>query len=124
MDLAGFQEWLDRYAAACRANDAGIATDLFAEDAVYLTEPFSEPWTGRERIMAEWEEDPARLEGFECTVEAIAFNEGTGAGAAKWWAGYPRYETKEYHSAMLMWFDEAGRCTRFIEYYRGKGDPS
>src|SRR5688500_6149769 len=102
MDLAAFQGWLDRYADACRANSAEAARDLFAEDAVYIGEPFTDPWEGRDRILSEWEADPERLEGFECTVEAVAFDEPTRAGAAQWWASYPRYETKEFKSALLV----------------------
>lgn len=122
MDLRSFQAWLDRYAEASRANSAEMARDLFAEDAVYVNEPFEEPWTGRDRILAEWEQDPAQLEGFECKVEAVAFDEPTSAGAAQWWASYPRYTTKEFYSALLIWFDAEGRCKRFVEYYRGRGD--
>lgn len=124
MQFSDFDAWAQRYAEACRANSADLARDLFAEDAVYVGEPFTDdPWEGRDRILAGWEEEPAELEGFECTIEAVSFDETRRVGAAKWWASYPRYQTKEFRSAILAWFDEDGRCTRYLEYYRGKGDP-
>jgi SnoaL-like domain len=116
---ADFDAWVQRYAEACRANSADMARDLFAADAVYVGEPFRQTWVGREQILAEWEDDPAQLEGFECTIEPVVFDERTRTGAAKWWASYPRFETKEFKSAILAWFDAAGRCTRYEEYYRG-----
>ena len=120
MTPADFEAWLERYAQACRANSADMARDLFAEDAVYVGEPFRQTWEGREDILSHWEEEPASLEGFECTIEAVAYDEQSRAGAARWWASYPRYETKEFKSAILAWFDDAGRCIRYEEYYRGK----
>ena len=120
MDIQAFQAWLDRYADACRENDAEMARDLFAEDVEYVNKPFVESWSGRDAILVRWEDDPEEHEGFECTVEAIAFNEATNAGAAQWWAAYPNYETKEFESALLVWFDPSGKCKKFVEYYAGK----
>jgi hypothetical protein len=124
VNLIEFQGWLDRYAEACRQNDARSARDLFAEDVEYVTKPFTEPWHGRDRVLTEWEDTPEEHAGFECTCDAIAFNEDTNAGAAHWWASYPNYETKEYDSAFLIWFDGSGRCRRFVEYYVGRADPA
>jgi uncharacterized protein (TIGR02246 family) len=46
--------WVDGYVRAWNSNDpAGIGA-LFAEDAVYHTEPFGPPWQGREEIVRQW----------------------------------------------------------------------
>ena len=54
MDRDGVRHWVDRYVEAWTSNDRGDIESLFAEDAVYLTGPFDEPWEGRDEIVKRW----------------------------------------------------------------------
>ena len=46
--------WVVAYRAAWESNDPRAVGDLFAADAAYFTEPYAEPWLGRERIVEQW----------------------------------------------------------------------
>ena len=54
MDVGAFEAWLDAYFAAWVSNDPVDVAALFTEDAVYAVGPFSEPWVGRDEIVARW----------------------------------------------------------------------
>ena len=46
--------WVERYVRAWESNDPAEIGALFTDDARYFTEPFREPWVGREAIVAGW----------------------------------------------------------------------
>src|SRR5207237_2304393 len=46
--------WVDGYVRAWNSNDPQDIGALFADDATYRTEPFSEPWRGRAEIVERW----------------------------------------------------------------------
>ena len=49
-------EWMTAYRAAWESNDPAEVGALFAEDALYYNEPFTEPARGRDAIVARWVE--------------------------------------------------------------------
>jgi uncharacterized protein (TIGR02246 family) len=46
--------WVDGYIQAWSSNDPARIAGLFTEDAVYSTEPYREPWRGRDEIVRRW----------------------------------------------------------------------
>lgn len=47
-------DWVAGYRRAWESNAPEDIRALFTEDATYRTEPYAEPWLGRERIVAGW----------------------------------------------------------------------
>ena len=53
-ELAAVSAWIDGYRRAWESNDAEDISALFTEAAIYRTEPYADPWIGRDAIVAEW----------------------------------------------------------------------
>ena len=126
MDRDAVQEWLDRYVAAWRANDAAPIEELFAEDAVYGYRPWdSEKHTvhGRDAIVASWLEEPDAPSDWDASYEPFAV-EGDRAVAVGWsrYAATGTDPERVYHNAYLLEFAPDGRCRSFHEFYMLKED--
>jgi ketosteroid isomerase-like protein len=48
------ERWVEAYRRAWESNRPDEVGALFADDARYFTEPFAEPWEGRETIVSNW----------------------------------------------------------------------
>jgi SnoaL-like domain len=46
--------WIDNYIHAWNSNDPADIRALFTQDAAYYTEPYSQPWRGRDEIVHQW----------------------------------------------------------------------
>ncbi len=46
--------WIDDYLRAWESNEPDDIRALFTETAEYRTEPYSDPWTGHDAIVAGW----------------------------------------------------------------------
>jgi uncharacterized protein (TIGR02246 family) len=119
------QQWLDRYVAAWRANDADLVAELFTEDAVYGYRPWdSEEHTvrGRDAIVASWLEEPDPPGSWDAAYEPYAVD-GDRAVAVGWSRYDPSGEDPErtYHNAYLLRFAADGRCAEFHEFYMLEG---
>jgi ketosteroid isomerase-like protein len=120
MDRQSVQTWLDNYVEAWRTYDASQIGDLFSEDALYFFSPFDahDPVRGRAAIVANWLEAPDAPQSWEARYEPVAV-EGTVAVAN----GRTRYfqpdgsRKREFDNIFVLHFDDAGRCTRFTEWY-------
>ena len=119
MDLKDLQGWIDRYVEAWRSNDARAIGELFAENAVYYTHPFRDPWRGRDEIVRNWSAEPDAPDTWEARYEALAV---TGhIGVVSGWTKYK--DGDEYANAYVIRFDDGGRATEFTEWFL-KRDPS
>ncbi len=121
MTHADVQEWLDRYVAAWRANEAEPIAALFTEDAVYGYRPFDNPeytLRGRDAIVRSWLEDTDEPDAWDAHYEPYAVD-GDRAVAVGW----SRYRAtgdepeRMYHNAYLLRFAPDGRCAEFHEFY-------
>jgi ketosteroid isomerase-like protein len=52
--VASLADWMAAYERAWASNDAEEIGALFADDALYFTTPFREPWRGRREIVDGW----------------------------------------------------------------------
>jgi ketosteroid isomerase-like protein len=125
MDRSAVQDWLDRYVAAWRANDAMPIEELFSDDAVYGYRPWdSDDHTirGRDAIVGSWLDEPDEPASWEAHYEPYAV-EGDRAVAVGWsrYAAGGDSPERTYHNAYLLRFDPDGRCAEFHEFYMQEG---
>lgn len=78
MEDARFTDWVTRYRDAWETNDEASIGALFTDEAEYLTEPYAEPWIGRDAIVRGWLDhlDPPGSTQF--SFEVIATRENLG----------------------------------------------
>jgi hypothetical protein len=120
MNRESVQAWLDKYVEAWRTYDASKIGVLFAEDALYFYNPFDEqtPVRGREAIVANWlkeRDDPNLWEASYAPV-AVEGNVGVAQGRTRYLRS-DRTVDREFANIFVLKFDDAGRCTRFTEYF-------
>ena len=120
MDRQAVQAWLDNYVEAWRTYDAQKIGDLFSENALYLFNPFDEddPVRGREAIVANWLEEPDAAGSWEASYTPLAVdgNVGVAQGRTRYLRPDGTLE-KEFANIFVLHFDDAGRCTRFTDWY-------
>ena len=115
------QRWLDRYVEAWRSYDGDAIGELYAADATYRYHPYdAEAIVGREAIVAEGFIREARdtpSHSWTAQYEPYAV-EGDRAVAR----GESRYTNPDgslrdlFFNVWVLRFDDAGRCTEFVEY--------
>jgi uncharacterized protein (TIGR02246 family) len=113
-DAEQVTRWIEAYRRAWNSNDPQDIGALFAEDARYVSEPFSEPWRGRAAIVKNWlgrKDAPGQTE-FEwrlvATVDDLAIVQGT--------TTYLR-PPATYSNLWLIRLDPTGQCTTFSEWW-------
>lgn len=118
MNRTDAQRWLDAYVSAWSANTPEAIAELFAPDIAYRYHPYDEPVAGLEAVTESWLESPDLPGSWEASYSPYAV-EGNRVVAT----GYSRYEAsgdhpeRLYHNCFLLEFDDAGKCTRFTEYF-------
>lgn len=115
------QVWLNDYIAAWAGNDADQIGALFTDDAVYSYRPWQDDAhtvTGRDAIVASWQDDPDDPESWEADYAPYAVD-GDKAVAVGWTRYVASGDDPErtYHNAFLLRFDGEGRCSEFAEFY-------
>ncbi|HTE67351.1 MAG TPA: nuclear transport factor 2 family protein [Actinomycetes bacterium] len=124
MDEQAVAAWLDGYSQAWKTYDPEQIGALFSEDAVYFYNPFDEPVTGREAIVASWLEERDEAGTYEGRYRPVLV-----AGDVAVARGYSRYLdtngtlAEEYDNLFLLRFDADGRCATYREWYMAKPDP-
>lgn len=114
MERQAFEAWLEGYLKAWNSNDHEDIGRLFAEEALYYTGPFDEPWRGRDGIVAGWLGRKDEPGSFSFRYEILATD--VGVGVARGWTTY-REPPREYSNIWVVRFDEQGRCTEFTEWW-------
>jgi ketosteroid isomerase-like protein len=122
VDLDGFRAWLEGYERAWRAYDAQAAGELFAEDALYHTSPFREPWRGRAEIMAKWTRDEDDTGGFDFEFEPIAVMGDIGVARCRvvYRAGDGSV-AQDFSDIWVVRFDADDRAREFAEWFMLRG---
>jgi SnoaL-like protein len=112
------QRWLDGYVDAWRTYDPASIAALFADDATYAYQPYREPLRGRDPIVASWLESPDAAGSWEARYEPYAVDHDRAVAV-----GESRYLENGklaalYYNVWLLRFDDDGRCSDFVEYWR------
>jgi uncharacterized protein (TIGR02246 family) len=118
MDATTVKAWLDKYQEAWRTDDRGLIKELFTEDAVYITGPFDDPWTGLDQIADGWIEigDSDADWDFRYGIVAVT----TEVAVVQGWTTYhglDNEEDREYSNIWLIWFAPGGKVREFREWW-------
>jgi ketosteroid isomerase-like protein len=108
------REWVEGYVGAWSSNDADEIGALFAEDAVYFTEPYAEPWRGREAIVAKWLE--ARDEAGTWTFDWQPLLETPELSIVTGTTIY-KEPPRVYSTLWVIRLDPDGTCREFTEWW-------
>lgn len=114
MSYAMVTDWVEGYKRAWTSNDPDDIRALFTAEARYYTAPFRDPWEGMAEILAGWKgrADHQGTWSFEYEV----LSESGGLGVVQGVTHY-RDQGRDYSNLWLVWLDDDGRCTRFVEYW-------
>jgi hypothetical protein len=118
VDLHDVSGWIERYVAAWNSNEPDEIADLFTEDAEYWTDPFGQPWTGRDEIVKEWlgHRDKPGETSFEWSP--VVVTEGVAVIQ-----GETRYPQVTYSNLWMIKLDRSGRCGHFTEWWMAQPGP-
>ena len=112
------QHWLDDYVAAWRGYDPAAIRALFAPDVTYAYHPWDEPLQGPDAVAEPWLEyrdEPGSW--------SAAYAPGLIAGDAATATGETQYSDGEHFFNLFeLEFDDAGRCSRFVERFLKRPD--
>jgi hypothetical protein len=114
MDRADLERWVDGYVKAWGSNDRKEIGSLFTDGAQYYTEPYKEPWRGRDAIVEEWlgrKDDPGDWD-FRYEVLAVAGDLGFVQGVARY-----RDPARTYSNLWVIRLGADGRCSEFTEWW-------
>ena len=118
LSTSEFADWLDRYVAAWRSNDAATIGALFSEDCSYSYRAGTDVVRGRAAIVDDWLKEPDDPDSWEARYEPLAID-----GDVHVAKGYSRYLEPdgslrdEYSNIFVCRFDAAGRCSEFMEWW-------
>lgn len=110
------QAWLDGYVAAWRSYEPDAIAALFTEDATYAYRPWEDPVAGIDAIVADWLKNPDPPDSWEAEYRPLLVdgNRAVSAGETRYANG------SSYANLWELDFDDAGRCTRFVEWFMEK----
>lgn len=108
------REWIEGYIRAWDSNDPEQIGALFTDGAVYFTEPWAEPWRGREGIVAGWLEN--RDEPGDATFEWEPLVETADVSLITGTTVY-REPPRTYSNIWVIRLEPDGRCREFVEWY-------
>ncbi|HSI99659.1 MAG TPA: nuclear transport factor 2 family protein [Patescibacteria group bacterium] len=125
MTHAELQDWLDRYIAAWRANEAEPIAALFTEDAVYHYTPYGgedDALRGHAAIVDGWLAEGDEPDSWEARYEPYAID-GDRAVATGWsrYAATDDAPARTFHNVFLLRFAADGRCSEFTELFMLEG---
>jgi SnoaL-like protein len=107
------QTWLDRYVDAWRSYDAATIGELFSADASYKYHPYDEPLQGRDAIVADWLGDRDEPGSWQARYEPLMIDGDrvVATGETSYAVG------RTFSNLFVLRFDDAGRCSEFVEWY-------
>ncbi|MBI3750601.1 MAG: nuclear transport factor 2 family protein [Chloroflexi bacterium] len=130
---AEVRAWLDRYVEAWQSYDRAAVEALFAEDAEYRYHPWDEPVRGRDAIVHDWLNPGGSADGRDKPGTWSAYyepyvgngNRAVAIGESIYYADASQSnELRHYWNIWTIEFDEAGRCTSFVEYFMQRKKPA
>ena len=114
VDRAALADWVERYVAAWNSNEPDEVAALFTPDGRYQTEPFADPWVGREAIVAGWLEakDEPGDTSFDYEVLVTAPELGIVKGTTRY-----RSTGKVYANLWEIQLAPDGAANSFVEWW-------
>jgi hypothetical protein len=108
------REWVEGYVRAWDSNDPDDIGALFTDDAVYLTEPYAEPWRGREAIVSGWLKN--KDEPGDATFDWRPLLESPEVSILTGTTVY-HDPPRTYSNLWVIRLDPDGRCREFTEWW-------
>ncbi|MDQ3881077.1 MAG: nuclear transport factor 2 family protein [Chloroflexota bacterium] len=122
-DLDALQDWLDRYIAAWRSNDADTIGALFTDDATYRYNPFDDPLHGRDAIVRSWLENPDPPDSWAMRCEPLAMNGDLAVGQCLTvYAPTDQRPETAYSNIFVIRLTDDGRARDFTEWWMKRRD--
>lgn len=114
------ERWVQAYRRAWETNNAQDVASLFSDDAQYFTEPFAQPWEGRDTIVGNWLErkDEPGTTTFSFEVLAVDGDLGVVRGETEY-----RDPPRRYANLWLVRLQPDGRASLFTEYWVKHREP-
>ena len=114
-DTTRVMQWVDAYRKAWESNQPDEIAALFTDDARYYTEPFAQPWEGRDEIVRQWIEnkDEPGQTTFDYDVLGIDGNLAIVRGITHYKDGTPR----TYSNLWEVHLTDEGLCHQFVEWW-------
>ena len=114
MDASTYRRWVERYIGAWNSNDPDEIGALFAENGLYLTTPYSPPWSGREEIVRNWLDRKDEPGDTRFDFDVLIADDSIGIIK-----GITRYKKSslDYHNLWEVRLDAQERCTEFVEWW-------
>jgi ketosteroid isomerase-like protein len=121
VDERAVAAWLEGYSHAWGTYDPDEIGALFSEDAVCYFEPYSDPVSGREAIVAAWLEDRDEAGSYEGSYHPllVAGDQAVARGVSRYFNTNGSVRA-EFENLFLLRFDAGGRCAEFREWYMKK----
>ncbi|HEU0041249.1 MAG TPA: nuclear transport factor 2 family protein [Jiangellaceae bacterium] len=113
--------WVEGYVRAWNSNDPEDIRGLFSEDARYFTEPYADPWLGRQAIVDGWlkhKDEPGQT-SFEWNTLVVTPDVAVVEGRTEYHVEPPR----TYRNLWQIRLDGEGRCAEFTEWWMKEPDP-
>jgi hypothetical protein len=106
--------WMARYERAWESNDPDEIGALFSDDALYYTEPYREPWRGREEIVEKWLDRKDEPGGWTFEWEPLVDTPELAiiTGTATY-----RDPPLGYSNLWVLRLADDGRCREFTEWW-------
>jgi uncharacterized protein (TIGR02246 family) len=117
MDDGMLRRWVEGYVRAWNSNDPRDIEALFTENARYFTEPYAQPWRGRDEIVRSWleiKDEPGQTE-FLYDVLTTSDDLGIIKGSTIY-----KDPPKEYSNLWEVRLDSEGRAKEFVEWWMKK----
>ncbi len=114
------EEWVQAYLKAWTSDAPEDVAALFTEDARYFTEPYAEPWEGRDEIVREWiaRGDSGNDWSFEHDIIAECGDTGVVRGVTHYEPESPDEPAgATYHNIWIVRLKPDGRAYEFTEWW-------
>lgn len=118
-DLQSVQKWLNDYVSAWKSYDAAAIGGLFSQEAKYRYNPYDEPVTGRDAIVANWLENRDTPNTYSGDYKPLAVNGNSAVsnGHTYYYQADGKTLERQYDNIFVLQFDEEGRCQDYCEWY-------
>jgi ketosteroid isomerase-like protein len=112
-------KWLEDYVAAWKSYDSQAIGALFSADATYRYNPYDEPVTGREAIVANWLENRDAPNTYTAQYSPLAVDGSTAVahGRSLYFEADGKTLIRQFDNIFVLRFDDEGRCAEFCEWF-------
>jgi hypothetical protein len=119
IDQQSVSKWLQDYVSAWKSYDPEAIRALFSENATYRYNPYDEPVSGREAIVANWLEyrDAPNTYSAEYQPIAVDGNTAVSNGRSLYYEADGQTLKRQYDNIFVLRFDEDDRCADFCEWF-------